>query len=263
MTVEHRGHRAPWWFAPVGFLIGAGGALCGIGGGLFAGPLLYHARRLVLRRATATALMTVLGTTLAATFVEFERPDSHLDGPVVLALALGALVGSQTGFRVAQRLPERLLRRAFAVVLAVAALRLLLSSSATGGGFVHDRGGRELASFLIGVTGGFLTPILGIGGGIVMVPGLFLVVGGLGFGGARACSLAAGAVGAVRSLWLHARAGNLDVRGGVPLAVGAGLGAWLGVGLAHHPGFAAWGRLLLGGLLLYQATRFARARDPG
>lgn len=261
MIVRDRGHRAPPWFGPVGFLIGLAGALCGVGGGLFAGPLLHLARRLELRRAAATALLTVLGTTLTATLVELARPDSRLDGWVVLALAGGALIGSQLGFRVAQRLPEGLLRRAFAVVLAVAAVRLFTSGQAVGGGLVLGPIGRVLASLAIGATGGFLTPILGIGGGIVMVPALFLALDGLGFGGARACSLAAGAVAAVRSLWLHARVGNLDVRGGMPLAIGAALGAWAGVALAHHPEVSEWGRPLLGSLLLFQATRFARSGE--
>jgi uncharacterized membrane protein YfcA len=264
MTVPDRGHRAPWWFAPIGFLIGTAGALCGVGGGLFAGPLLHLARGLELRKAAASALLTVLGTTLAATLVESTRPDSRLDGAVVVALACGALIGSQLGFRVAQRLPEQVLRRAFALVLLVAALRLLYSGEAVGGGLALGATGRALAALAIGATGGFLTPILGIGGGIVMVPALFFSLEGLGFGGARACSLAAGAVASLRSLWLHARAGNVDRRGGLPIAIGAVLGAWAGVGLAHEPALAGWGRILLGGLLLFQATRFARARArPG
>jgi uncharacterized membrane protein YfcA len=258
--------RPAAWFLPAGVLIGFAGALCGIGGGIFAGPLLHATRRLPLGRAAATALVVVLATTLAATVAELFRDDSQLLWPVVWPLALGALLGAQLGFALARRLDERALKGVFTVVLALAGLRVLLFSSALGGMSVLGPRSSLLLALAIGLLGGLLTPLLGVAGGIVMVPALFLLLGrsfaGLhdptGFGGARACALAAGAVAALRALWLHARAGNVRYALGLPLAGGALLGALGGALAAHDPAFAHGGRILLGAVLLAQAGRFLR-----
>ena len=91
-----------------------------------------------------------------------------------------------------------------------------------------------------------------------MVPALFLSMAPLGFSGARACALAAGAVAAVRSLALHVKAGNVEVRPGSLLAIGALFGALAGVVLAHDSRVADVGRVLLGLVLLVQALRFVQ-----
>jgi uncharacterized membrane protein YfcA len=190
--------RPAAWFVPAGALIGFAGALCGIGGGLFAGPLLHATRGLALRRAAATALLVVLATTVSATATELARAEPALDWAVVVPLALGALLGAQLGFIVAQRTDERRLKLVFAVVLLLAGLRLLVAPAPVAGGLELGPSGRACAALAIGVLGGMLTPLLGVAGGLFMVPALFFTLDGLGFGGARAASLAAGAVGAVR-----------------------------------------------------------------
>jgi uncharacterized protein len=249
--------RAGAWFAPAGALIGAAGALCGIGGGIFAVPLLHRTAGLPLRRATATALPLVLATTSASSAVELLRADAQIHVAVVIPLALGALAGSELGFRIARRMPDRALHGLFTLVLLAAGLRVLLFSRAIGGGAQVGALATAIISAATGIAGGVLTPLLGVGGGLVMVPALFLTLGQLGFGGARACSLAAGAVAAVRSLWLHARAGNVAWAPGLPLALGALLGAASGVLLTRMEGFAQAGRIGLGLILVAQSLIFA------
>ena len=254
--------RAPLWFVPAGFAIGFAGALCGVGGGIFAGPLLHVTRGLTLRRSAATALCVVLSTTLTSSVAEVLRPDSQLSLAVALPLALGSLLGAGFGFTVSQRVDERGLKLAFAVILGLAGLRILFFTTALGGASFGSAGTVAVA-LAIGVAGGFLTP-LGIAGGAFMVPALFLCLHSLGFNGARACALAAGAVGATRSFVLHARAGNVAYSLGWPLALGALVGAWGGVIAAHDPVLSHGGRILLGIVLLAQSARFLlELRRPG
>lgn len=243
------------WFVPAGLAIGFAGALCGIGGGIFAGPLLHAVRRVPLGRAAATAIPVILATTLASTGAELFRPDSELRAAIVLPLALGALFGAQLGFAASKRVDERSLKRLFALVLAVAGLRLLFFSSTLSSLAELGPTANAAASLLIGAAGGFLTPLLGVAGGVVMVPALFLLLG-QPFGVARASALAAGAVSALRSLWLHARARNVSFLLGLPLAAGALVGAVGGVVAAHDPTLARAGRVLLAGVLLAQAGKF-------
>jgi len=250
--------RPSAWFLPAGIAIGFAGALCGIGGGIFAGPLLHVVKRVPLRRAAATAILVILATTTAATTTEVLRGDSQLVWSVVLPLALGALAGAELGFRLSRRIDERTLKTLFAGVLLVAGVRVLLFSSALARAELLGPEASAALSFAIGLVGGSLTPLLGIAGGVVMVPALFLALGHLGFGGARAAALAAGAVSGLRSLWLHARAGNFSYALGLPLAAGALVGAFFGVQAAHVPALALGGRLLLGAVLLAQGLRFWR-----
>lgn len=252
------------WFLPAGILIGFAGALCGIGGGIFAGPLLHVVRGVPLKRAAATAILVILATTTAATTTEVLRGDSELLWSVVVPLAAGALLGAELGFRLSKRIDERTLKTVFAAVLGVAGVRVLLFSSGLASADVFGPVGSAGLAFAIGVTGGSLTPLLGIAGGVIMVPALFLALGHLGFGGARAAALAGGAVSALRSLWLHARARNIAYALGLPLAAGALLGAFFGVQAAHVPHFALGGRILLGSILLVQSALFWRelARRP-
>ena len=244
---------------PVGFAIAFVGALCGIGGGLFTVPLLHYVRGLELKRAVATALVLVVTTTGFATLAELLRADRQLDGPLVACLAAGTLLGAQLGFRVAERIPTRALRGVFVVVLTAAGLRLAFAGPGGGEILPGDAGARALATaFAAGLGGGFLAPLLGIGGGLLMVPALFFGIPGMSFAMARASSLAAGAVGASRSLWLHARAGRVDLPAVAPLALGALGGAVAGVQVVHLEGATAVARMLLAGILFVTALRFLR-----
>jgi uncharacterized membrane protein YfcA len=250
--------KGPLWFLPVGAAIGMAGAMCGIGGGIFVGPLLNAVRRVPLQRAAATAILVVLPTTLFSTATEVLRADSQLHWPLVLPLAIGALIGAQLGFSASKRIDERGLKQLFALVLFLAGIRVLFFSGAP---LVASSFGPGLASVLalvIGLAGGFLTPLLGVAGGILMVPALFLVLG-QPFGVARASALAAGSVSALRSFWLHARARNIHFALGFPLAAGAALGAVAGVQAAHHPTLAQAGRMGLGILLVVQAAHVLMA----
>lgn len=243
---------------PVGFLVAVVGALCGIGGGLFAVPILHFVRRLELKRAVASGLLLVLVTTAGSTVTEALRPDPDLTWSRVLPVVAGVLVGAQLGFLASRRISTRALRGVFVVVLFLAGLRLFLSSSGAETGVIEIQGGATgtLLALLAGLGGGFVAPLLGVGGGLVMVPTLFLGLG-LPFGEARATSLAAGAVGALRSLVLHAKDGRVDFRAGAPLALGALGGSIAGVWAVHLEGAAEVGRLLLAAILWFTAGRFA------
>ena len=242
------------------------GAVCGIGGGLFAVPLLHYGLELPLRRAVATSLCLVAATALASTAVELLHEDSAFLWEVVGPLIGGALLGAQFGFIVSKWLPERALKGLFAAVMLAAGLRLVLSGdiSAEPADFREGYGfARAVTVALIGMLAGTVSPLLGIGGGLIVVPGLLLLIPEIGGLGARAASLGAACVTSLRSLQLYARERCVELGVAPWFVAGALLGAGLGVQAVHLDGVAAAGRRLLAVIMVVTAWRFVRDARHG
>lgn len=255
--------RGAWWLVPAGAAISFLGAICGIGGGLFVVPLLVYAFGAPLRAAVATAVVHVLATAAAATAAELVRSPASFDPLLVGLLALGAFVGASFGFKLSRRIASRWLRLAFACAACAAGLRLLLEDPAAAAQSAELGAGPAIGAFayvyalLAGALGGALTPLLGLGGGIVFVPALHLALPELGFNAARASSLAVVMVSGARSALLYAREGSIQRSRAAQLGLGAVIGAVLGVHVAHEPGMLAYSGPLLGCILLGVSLRFA------
>ncbi len=99
----------------------------------------------------------------------------------------------------------------------------------------HPTRHRPLSFLGVGIVAGGLSGLLGIGGGIVMVPG-FTQFGGLPVKRAIATSLACVGVFAIPGTITHALLGNIDWRFALLLCVGVIPGARLGAALALRSG---------------------------
>lgn len=252
-----------WLATPAGLLIGVIGALCGIGGGLFATPLQHYGLRVPLPRAVATSLAVVASTAVAATATELLRSDSPVPWTLVLAAVPGALLGAQVGVRVARRLPARTLKALFTVLFLLVATKLVLGLATTDSPQAELAGASpgaqgHLLIALVGLSAGLIVPVLGIGGGLLLVPGALLVAPELGFPAARGFSLAVAAVTSSRALVLRLRDGAVDVRLGSALGLGAAAGSVLGVSLTRLDSLQSAGQALLALILLVSAARFGR-----
>lgn len=235
-------------------------AVCGIGGGLFAVPVLHYLAGLEMKRAVGTSLVLVLVLSATGTLVELLHADSALDALTVGLLVLGGFAGARTGFAVSQRVGSLWLKRVFAVVLLLAAVRLLgLDARVAAGagpgleGLTTVQGAIVLA---IGFAGGFVAPLLGVGGGLVVIPALLLSLPGFSYLQARACSTALSVFTSSQSAALHARAGNVDRRLAWRFALLTALGSAAGVLAVHQPGWAGGARVAMALILLFVAGRF-------
>ena len=99
----------------------------------------------------------------------------------------------------------------------------------------HPTRHRPLSFLGVGIVAGTLSGLLGIGGGIVMVPG-FTQFGGLSVKRAIATSLACVGLFAVPGTITHALLGNIDWRFALLLCVGVVPGARIGAALAIRSG---------------------------
>lgn len=112
------------WLALVGAFGGAVSGLFGVGGALFAPPLLTQLFGMRQAVAQAHSLALVAPGTLVALAVYTAH--QAVDWRLGLPLALGGALGVSPGVRLAHRLPERVLRLLFCGLLLVVAVLLVL-----------------------------------------------------------------------------------------------------------------------------------------
>ncbi|MCP3920462.1 MAG: sulfite exporter TauE/SafE family protein [bacterium] len=240
-----------------GALIAAFSVACGIGGGLIGVPVLHYLFGLPLRRAVATTLALVFASATASTVTEALHPDAALYPGLIVTLAATALVGAQLGFFIAKRISTVRLKMVFCLVIAGSGLRVILK----------DPGLPPLEDFLpsqhdyllvgaIGLFAGVVVPLLGVGGGLIMVPSLLFGMPDIGYLGARATSLAVATVTSARSLAMYAKEKDVAWPTARWFAAGALVGAVCGVWIVHLPGVPEVGQVLLGVLLCVSSIRF-------
>lgn len=105
---------------------------------------------------------------------------------------------------------------------------------------------------VLGAVAGVLLGLLGIGGGIVLVPAMVHVLRmdqHLAQGTSLFILLPPIGLGALRQYW---KAGHVDLRAGILCAIGMILGAWAG-GLVAVPMSTAMLKALFGGYLMFSA----------
>jgi uncharacterized protein len=135
---EREGREEDCPAAPFARIVGAGVAvgaltgLFGVGGGFMIVPVLTLGFGVGFRRAVASSLVIITLTGLAALVSHLVTGAAPPVG-VTIALAGGTAAGALAGTVIAQRLPRAGLGRAFAVLVALVALFLLVDVLALGG----------------------------------------------------------------------------------------------------------------------------------
>ena len=152
-------------------LIGASLGLVGGGGAILTVPALVHVVGFAPRDAIVASLVIVgVAATVGALVHAHYRT---LDVRVAAWFGgLGAL-GAMAGARVGRWLPASWLMIAFAVIAVTAGVMLLLRPGLSAAGGARRHAG-VVAVTALGV--GFLTGLLGVGGGFLIVPALTLVL---------------------------------------------------------------------------------------
>lgn len=234
--------------------------VCGIGGGLYAVPILHFLLGVELKTAIATSLPIVMAMTLAGTVAEAVRADSTLDVSIVSLLCLGAFVGARLGKALVDRLAGNTLRILFVVLLIGVGIKVFATPGnptfARGVLALHLSAGELALVVVFGFVGGFVAPIFGIGGGLIVVPALYLGLADVDYLTARACSTAMSTVTSAQLAWMYWREGKIE-RGSAKSLGLVGLFAGVaGVTAVHRSGWDEIARVLLAVTLVVIAGRF-------
>ncbi len=216
----------------LGLAAGVMAGLFGVGGGIVLVPGLVLLG-IGQHRAHATSLAAIIVTAPAA-LLPFAA-EGAVSWPAAAALAAGALAGAVGGADAMKRIPAGRLRLVFGIFMVLVAVRLVLPG---GGGDAAAPAvalgvGAVVGLGLTGVATGLLSALLGVGGGVVMVPAMVV---GFGFSQhvAEGTSLAVIVPTAVVGAWRHSRNGYTLWRVGLTVGGGGIAGGLAGGTLAQQ-----------------------------
>jgi uncharacterized membrane protein YfcA len=205
--------------AVAGFLSG----MFGVGGGILIVPMLVLLAGFVQRLAHGTSLTAVLP--IAVSGVIGYAMEGEVDWPVAASLIVGAVVGAVIGAKALHTLPERKVAVGFVILMVASALRLLLADP-EGTGRSDINVVMVLALVLFGVASGVLAALLGVGGGIVMVPAMVILFG-IPAATARGTSLAVIIPTSITGTWRNLKTHNTDVAIGTVIGLAGVLTAFI------------------------------------
>lgn len=120
----------PWWaFIVVGIVAGILSGSLGLGGGIILVPTLVFACGYPQKSAQGMALAIMGPMVLFGAFRYWRNEAVEINMTAVAWIIVGALVGVMIGTGIASRLPGEVLRKIFAVVLVIVAVKMFVGSS--------------------------------------------------------------------------------------------------------------------------------------
>ena len=217
------------WVALVllGAAVGVASGLFGIGGGILIVPALVYLLGWNQRLAAGTSLLALVLP--AITGVIAYALSGHVNVLLALILAIGSMIGAPIGTWLLARLPKRALQWSFiAFLVVVIALMLVVIPNRDAAVHIDWVSGPLL--WIVGVVAGVLSGLLGIGGGVVVVPALVI-----GFGAsdliAKGTSLLMIIGTSISGTISNVKRKNVDPPAaaviGVAAAAGSPFGAWI------------------------------------
>ncbi len=213
--------------AALGLAAGFLSGMFGVGGGILIVPGLMAIGDFTQRLASGTSLATIVP--LASVGVISYATHGSVSWIGALLLAAGAMAGAQLGTWLLARINLRVLQIFFALFMFVAiASMFMVVPSRDAELVVTWLTGTELV--VLGFATGTLAGLLGVGGGVIVVPALMLLFGASDLV-AKGTSLLMMIPAAITGTISNARRKNVDLRVaaivGVPACATTFLGSWV------------------------------------
>ncbi|MCI9870649.1 sulfite exporter TauE/SafE family protein [Arthrobacter humicola] len=162
----------------LGLVVGIVLGVVGGGGSIIAVPALVYGVGMSPAEAIPTSLLVVGISSLAALV---PRLREGINWPVVLIVGAAGIPAAWAGTALGRLLDPNILMLAFAAIMVIAGIRMLARTRETDGScsIGPTRAFRTCAPKAVGVglLVGFLTGLLGVGGGFLITPALTLFLG--------------------------------------------------------------------------------------
>jgi uncharacterized membrane protein YfcA len=218
----------------LGLFVGIVLGVVGGGGSIIAVPALVYGVGMCTAEAIPTSLLVVGISSLAALI---PRLRGGIYRPVFLMVGAAGIPAAWGGTAIGRLLDPNILMLAFAVIMVIAGIRMLMRTTETEGSCSTgpNRAFRSCApkAVGVGVLVGLLTGLLGVGGGFLITPALTLFLG-LRMKQAVGSSLAIIVINSAAGFGAHATGFTIDWPSVLAVAVPAVLGSLLAARLARH-----------------------------
>ncbi len=214
----------------IGLLGGYFGGLIGVGGGIIMIPLMTRFGGMSQIQAHGTSLLAIIFTALVGSVSYLSHGSADWRAAAIVAFT--AIFTARLGAQYANRLPERRLKRAFGIFVACMSSVLLAKGFLSPSPGLPDLLWQTVFYTVTGSVTGFVSGMMGVGGGAVMVP-LMVILAGMSQHIAQGTSLLAMVPTAMSGAWTHYRLGNVRQDIAVGLAIGSILGSFFGAETAN------------------------------
>jgi len=241
----------------VGLVAGMLGGLVGVGGGVIMVPLMTEVLKFRQKEAHGTSLVAVVFTAVAGAFIYYLYGSADI--PASALLAVMALCTVRFGAKYCCSLPEVRLKRYFGLFLLMVCLLLLLKPvlphvvEGASPGWI-----RWAILIILGALTGFISGMMGVGGGIFMVP-MMVLFAGISQHTAQGISLLAMIPASTVGAWTHWKMGNTRTSLLPGLIIGVLVGVYGGGSCAHLIPETEL-RFVFTALLAYTAFRYLRMK---
>lgn len=214
-------------------------------------PLLVFLLKFPVKRAAATSLAAIFLTAIAGVIGYAIN-----DGVVWLAailLSAGSTIGAYIGARLLQVISQQLIMWIYVVILVILAARMFFPTVETADRFAPNSL-VLIGLFFVGLIAGVMAGLLGVGGGIMVVP-ILIALFGLASFAAKGTSLVMQIPAAIVGTLTNMKFGMVDLKAAAVIGIIAAVVSYLGVATALvMPSWLA--NLLFAAIMLYTAGQF-------
>jgi len=123
----------PWWvFVVLGLCAGVISGALGLGSGIIMVPTLVLLCSFGQKSAQGMALAVMVPMALVGALRYWKNPEIEINTVIVGLIICGALAGALAGTELASRLPSHILKKVFAAVLIIVAVKMFITSAKPG-----------------------------------------------------------------------------------------------------------------------------------
>ena len=229
----------------IGLVAGLISGSFGIGGGIVIVPGLVLFLHFSQRLSHGTSLLAIMP--IAAAGVIGFAVHGSLDLTYALFLGIGGIFGAVLGTKLLHAISDVWLSRIFSLLLVITAIWLFVDTPLNSGEQSLTPA-RAIILILLGLVVGGLAGLLGVGGGIILVP-MLIIFFGTAAPVAKGTSLLVALIAGIAGSWRNYRNANVDIPvalkigiAGVPTAL---IGAQLAILMSDQVSTILFALLLL------------------
>ncbi len=242
----------------IGLTAGVFGGILGIGGGLIMIPLMVEVLKLTQHKAHGTSLVALVFTGIGGAIT--YSLNGAIDFTAAALLAVTAVLTAPLGARYCNVLTEKNLKKYFGAFLIFCSALLFLKPYLTNFIGVVPGYAKIMILLTTGALTGFLSGMMGVGGGTIMIPVMVILAGftqHVAQGTSLLVMVPAGAIGA----FTHGKMGNVEKGILWGLIPGIICGTYLGGNIANIiPNDTL--RLIFAVMLIFVGLRYFRTSSP-